>query len=261
MTIEVAIAQMEIWDGDKERNLNNALKILKSLSNSEKLPDIVCFPELFTTGYDLKNSQEHAEIFPGYTIKQIIEISQNKFVVLGTILEVENGKFYNTAFLIGKNGSLIGKYRKVHLFKPMREDDFLTPGNEISIFSLADFNNFKIGIAICYDLRFPELFRLMALKGAQIIFLPSEFPNPKRKIWKTLIRARAIENQIYVIGINRVGKGKNNDFFGCSIVSNGETLEQLSDKPEIKVFSIDLDKLNSIREKIHALKDRRTELY
>jgi len=261
MKLNIAIVQMEIWDGDKERNINSALDNLITISQYPELPDIVCLPELFSTGYDLRNVKEYAEKIPGETTEKIKVISQNKFIVIGTILEEENGKYYNTAFILDKKGKIIGKYRKTHLFLPMLETEFLTPGNKISTFELTELNNIKIGIAICYDLRFPEIFRIMVLQGAKIIFVPSEFPSPKRKVWKTLLKSRAIENQVYVIGINRVGKGKNDDFFGYSLVSNGDYFDHLNDKPETKLFSIDLETLEPIRERLPLLKDRRTDLY
>jgi len=261
MKFTVAIVQMEIMDGEKENNLKSALNTLQDLSHSEELPDIVCLPELFTTGYDLRKVEIYAEEIPGDTLKKIVEISKGKFVVIGTILEIKEGNYYNTAFIIGKDGQLIGKYSKVHLFSPMLEKEFLTPGDEIGTFTLPSLDDLKIGIAICYDIRFPEQFRIMALKGAQVIFVPSEFPSPKRKIWKNILRTRAIENQYFVVGINRVGKGKSDDFFGCSLITNGDYIEYLADKPETAIFTIDLDTLHPIREKIPLLKDRRTDLY
>jgi predicted amidohydrolase len=261
MKLNIALVQIEITEGDKIRNLENALNILKELAEKPDIPDIVCFPELFTTGYDLENSKQHAEIIPGNTMSEIVKISQNKFIVIGSILEVENDKFYNTAFIIGKDGILIGKYRKTHLFAPMSEPEFLTPGDQIKTFILPEFDNLKVGLAICYDLRFPEMFRVMALEGAQIIFLPSEFPSPKKEIWKTLIFARAIENQFFVIGINRVGIGKSDEFFGRSVITNGDYFINLSDTKEIRVFTIDLDTLETIRKTLPLLKDRRPDLY
>ena len=245
----------------KEKNLNNALKTLNSLSKLEKPPDIVCFPELFLTGYDLENVESQAEQIPGKTTQEISRISRNNFIVIGTILEEENNSFYNTAFILDKKGEITGKYRKVHLFAPMFEQKHLTPGNKIETFELSDFDNLRIGLAICYDLRFPELFRAIALQGAQIVFIPSEFPSPKRKIWKTLLHARAIENQLFVVGINRVGKSKTYEFFGYSLISNGDYIERLGENPEVRIFSIDLKSLQPIRKSLPLLKDRRPDLY
>jgi len=109
MKLNIAIVQMQILDGEKEKNLSNGLTILNSLSDLDNLPDIVCFPELFTTGYDLENVKKYAESIPGETIKKIISISKNKFIVIGTIIERDNDKFYNCAFILGKNWKMIGK--------------------------------------------------------------------------------------------------------------------------------------------------------
>lgn len=261
MKIKVAIVQMEIFDGEKEKNLYNALIILKSIVKLNELPDIVCFPELFTTGYDLQNVGNYAELLPGNTTQKIATISRNKCIVIGSILERIENEFYNTAFVINKKGEISGKYRKIHLFSPMLEKEYLTPGDKIQVFNMPELNNLTIGVAICYDIRFPELFRTMALMGAQIIFIPSEFPDPKKKIWKSLLYARAIENQLYIIAINRVGKGKHNSFFGYSLISNGDYLEHLEDLPETKIFLIDTDTLVQIRESLPVFKDRRPELY
>lgn len=261
MKLNLAIIQIEIEDGNKEKNLVSAIEILNILKKSKHKPDIVCFPELFTTGYDLKNVESNAENINGPTLEKIINISKNHFIVIGTILERMDEKFFNTAFIIGKNGQLIGKYQKTHLFSPMLEKTYLTPGNTISTFTISELDDLRIGLAICYDLRFPELFRKMALEGAQIIFVPSEFPSPKIEVWEILLRARAIENQNFMIGVNRVGKGKSDDFFGHSIVTNGAYIEFLGDYEEIKTITIDIDSLNSIRESLPLLKDRRSDLY
>ena len=261
MKIKVAIVQMEIFDGEKEKNLYNALNLLKSIVKRDEVPDIVCFPELFTSGFDLQNVENYAELLPGHTSQSITTISRNKCIVIGSILEKSGNEFYNTAFVINKKGEISGKYRKIHLFSPMLEKDYLTPGNKIQVFNLPELNNLTIGLAICYDIRFPEIFRTMALMGAQIIIIPSEFPDPKKKIWKSLLYARAIENQVFIIAINRVGKSKHNSFFGYSLISNGDYLEHLKDVPETKIFLIDTETLVQIRENIPIFKDRKPELY
>ncbi len=261
MNLKIAIIQMEIKDGKKEENITNALSILESLTKEEKKPDIVCFPELFTTGFDLKNINNYAEEFSGESFNRISKISKNNFLVIGSILENEKQKFYNTAFIIGKNGDILGKYRKIHLFAPMLEKQYLTPGELIQIFNIPELNNMKLGLAICYDIRFPGLFRKMALEGAQIIFIPSEFPSPKNDIWRTLIMARAIENQLFIVGINRVGKGDSNHFFGNSIITNGNSHHILGSNQEIKIIEINLHDLIEIKSQLSILDDCRFDLY
>jgi len=259
--IDIALIQMRIIDGNKELNLKNGLSFLKDLTVREPFPDIVCLPELFNTGYDLHNVQKLAEPLIGETINKIREISKNNFMVIGTILEKQDGKFYNTAFILDKTGEIIGKYRKIHLFFPMLEKEYLTPGDSINIFHVSEFPNLKVGLAICYDLRFPELFRAIVLQGANIIFVPSEFPTPKNDVWKTLLIARAIENQVFLVGINRVGKGRSDSFFGNSMITNGDIHYFLGTNPAVKRFKIDLSSLEEIRRTLPLLKDRRNDLY
>ncbi|MBD3341894.1 MAG: hypothetical protein GF353_22515 [Candidatus Lokiarchaeota archaeon] len=261
MMLKIVLVQLEIEDGNKERNLINALDILNRISSTTELPDIVCFPELFTTGYDLKNVKQYAEVFPGKTIEKILNISTGKFSVIGTILEREDDNYYNTAFILDKLGIMVGKYRKVHLFSPMLEKEFLSPGNTIDVFELPSLSKLKVGIAVCYDLRFPEVFRKLALQGAEIIFVPSEFPNPKEEVWRTLLRARAIENQLYIVAINRIGQGMANDFFGASLVTNGRYIEDMGEFRGSRIFSIDLDDLKPIRTAIPLLQDRKPDVY
>lgn len=263
--LKITIIQMEIKDGEKGTNLKNALRHLREVSNKKSLPDIVCLPELFTTGYDLKNVKALAEPLNdtevGETISKIRKVSEDNFMVIGTILEKEENHFYNTAFILGKGGDLIGKYRKSHLFSPMLEKEYLTPGKSIQTFTVPDLDDLKIGLAICYDLRFPELFRTITLDGADIIFIPSEFPSPKKDVWKTLLMARAIENQVYCVGVNRVGKGSSDLFFGTSIITNGDTQHIMGSSQAIKTFEIDLSELKKIRKALPLLKDRRNSLY
>ncbi len=263
--LKVCLVQMEISEGEKDTNLSNVLSHLRLIAKREPLPDIVCLPELFTTGYDLKNAITFAEKIEhdhiGETLTKIREISENNFILIGTIIEKQQENYYNTAFILDKKGKLIGKYRKTHLFSPMLEKEFLTPGDSISTFTLSDLSDLKIGLAICYDLRFPELFRMMALQGADIIFVPAEFPSPKKDVWKTLLIARAIENQAFFVGINRVGRGKSDLFFGTSMITNGDTHYILGSTPEIKTFDIDLSELDRIRETLPLLRDRQNHLY
>lgn len=263
--LKITLIQMEIEDGRKDINLNTALSHLRRVNNKKPLPDIVCLPELFTTGYDLKNVETLAEPLNdtkvGETISKIRKVSKDKFMVIGTILERQENHFYNTAFILDKGGDLIGKYRKTHLFSPMLEKEYLTPGNSMPTFTISSLNDLKVGLAICYDLRFPELFRAMALDGADLIFIPSEFPSPKKDVWKTLLIARAIENQVYCVATNRVGRGRSDLFFGTSMITNGETHHILGATPTIKTIDIDLSELTEIRKALPLLKDRRNSIY
>ncbi|TXT67433.1 MAG: putative Hydrolase MtnU [Promethearchaeota archaeon] len=259
--IEIAIIQMEIRDGAKDHNLRKVLSILKELTFKDSPPDIICLPELFTTGYDLTSVNQLAEPLMGKTLTKIREIIIDNSCVIGTILEKNKDKFYNTAFILGKSGDILGLYRKVHLFSPMLEKEYLTAGTTITPFIIPELQNIKVGLAICYDLRFPELFRKLTLQGAEVIFVPSEFPTPKNDIWKTLLIARAIENQVFIIGTNRVGRGHSDSFFGHSMITDGDSHYILGNLPTVKTCILDFSNLEQIRKSLPLLKDRREELY
>ncbi|MFX1238226.1 MAG: nitrilase-related carbon-nitrogen hydrolase [Promethearchaeota archaeon] len=261
MELDIALIQLELEDGNKKKNIEKVLELLNQLKNSEYNVDIACLPELFSTGWYFKHLKEIAEPFVDDTIKKIINISKGYFTVIGSILESDNNKFHNTAFIIGKNGEIIGKYRKIHLYGLQDEKKHLIAGNKILTFNIPEIKDLKIGIAICYDIRFPELFRKMTQDGAQLIFLPAQFPEPKSDIWEILIKARAIENQIYMIGINRVGIGTNQNYFGKSIVTNGIKHIMLGSNQEVKIVRIDLESLTTIRKQLPLIQDRRIDLY
>jgi predicted amidohydrolase len=176
------------------------------------------------------------------------------------VLEQRGKQIYNTCSLIGKDGRIIGSYDKVHLFPPFDEDQYLTPGTEIPIFKT---NLGIFGIAICFDIRFPELTRLLTLRGAQVIFIPAEFPAERISVWATLLRARAIENQVFVVGCNSVGSDGKNIFGGRSAIIDpeGRTLAQADDTPQLLSARIDLRRITEVRKQIPSLRIRKETLY
>ncbi len=158
-------------------------------------------------------------------------------------------------------GEIIATYRKLHLYSTMYEDRYLGAGDHSLV---VDSSVGRLGIAICYDLRFTELFRKMALEGAEIICLPAEWPNPRQEHWKTLLRARAIENQLFMIGANCCGiQGKLN-FVGLSqLVSPLGTVLQIAGESEDTelVAILDFAEMEKYRSEIKILDDRRADIY
>jgi omega-amidase len=154
----------------------------------------------------------------------------------------------------------LADYSKIHLFRLMDEHQYLTAGDKSVT---VDLPFGRAGLAICYDLRFPELFRGYALAGAEMVFLPSEWPHPRLVHWQTLVRARAIENQMFVFACNRVGADVRNEFFGHSMVVNacGEILAEGGEGEELITLTADLSKVQEARRKIPILQDRRPEVY
>jgi predicted amidohydrolase len=170
------------------------------------------------------------------------------------------GRYGNTAVLFDAAGVAQASYSKVHLFRLMSEDQYLTAGEELAI---VDFAGVKAGLAICYDLRFPEIFRRYALDGAQMVFLPSEWPHPRLAHWQTLLRARAIENQLFMIACNRTGKSRETAFFGhsCMIDPWGESVIEGGESPMLLTATIDTAMVDEVRTRIPVFADRRPALY
>ena len=222
MEITVACFQSDVLFGDEHKNRQKALNAIDHIfSHIEKKIHFISFPELFTTGfdYDYLNSLSLADIDSSYkkTISLFSEkaIKYNVYIQLGTLPEPMGGKIYNSASLINPQGNLLGSYHKNHLFPLMNEDKFFTPGEDIKVFSC---DSLRVGIAICFDIRFASLFNKLAILGAEIVFVPAQFPAVRINHWDILLRARAIENQYIVIGNNRIGKDPQNNYPGHSVI-------------------------------------------
>lgn len=259
MRFKVSTIQMDIVLGDKERNMSKAADYIKySLDAGSKF---ILLPELWTTGYSYSNIGELAESLDGETVLRLTGmVKPYNTYIIGSIVERSNGYLYNTAHVIGSNG-LIGYYRKAHLIKLLDEHLYFKPGNSYGVFN-TDVG--CIGVAICYDLRFPEFIRGLVLKGAKIIFIPSEWPIQRIHHWRSLIVARAIENQVYVVASNRVGVDGRNVYGGHSMIvdPNGQILVEAGDGVEtVLVCDLDLDLVEKVRSSLPLITDRRPELY
>jgi predicted amidohydrolase len=180
-------------------------------------------------------------------------------VVVGSLPEQAENGLYNTSFVID-HGREKGRYRKLHLFSPMREDRYLQAGDATLV---AATSVGRLGVAICYDLRFPELFRRLALDGADLICLSAQWPSPRQEHWRTLLRARAIENQLFVLAANCCGVQGKLDFFGMSLIitPQGEVLAEGGDRDGEVLAELDFQALRDYRTRIPAWHDRRPEVY
>jgi omega-amidase len=258
--MRISLGQFDVALGEAQRNLETVR--LMTIEAARRDSDLVVFPELWSTGYDLENAASHATLPDEGIFAEIGELARtHRIAILGSCLSLlGEARFGNTAVLFGADGSPMGQYSKIHLFRLMDEELYLTAGDQLA---LVDADWGKSGLAICYDLRFPELFRAYALRGAQIVFLPSEWPHPRLAHWQTLLRARAIENQMFVVACNRVGSSKNSDFFGhsCIIDPWGEAIIEAGEDEMLLTADIDLNKVESVRAKIPVFADRRPTLY
>jgi len=166
----------------------------------------------------------------------------------------------NTAVVINREGRIHAKYSKVHLFSMGNEHEGSSPGTELGIFN---FDSLVCGIAICYDLRFPELFRIYAQKGVHALFVPSAWPQSRIRHWELFIRARAAENQMYVLGVNTTGKTPIDLYSGASMTADphGNIVSRATDAEQLLFSDIDPEEVERMRSAFPVEKDRRDKLY
>ena len=255
-------------DHDKCKNIEKAKNLISIAA--ENGANIVCLGELFNTIWFPKETNEElfslAEDEDGETISNIRKVAkENNLIVISPIFEIgKDGKYYNSAFVIDENGDILGKYRKIHIPNiPLWEEKFyFSPGNlGFPVFKTKYAN---IGIQICWDNFFPEGARILALKGAEIIFLPTAAAFASQYKWKTLVSANAISNGMFIFRINRVGKEEKQHFYGKSfcVSPEGELLDEPSGNGEgIALVNIDLNEIEIVRKEWNFMRDRRGEVY
>lgn len=260
MKIKVSLAQMDIVVGQVDDNLAKARAMVAEAAHRSS--ELIVLPELWSTGYDLENAAGHASnLETGIFSRMAALAAEHNIHVAGSCLSVLGpGKFGNTLACFGPDGNRLGAYSKVHLYRLMQEDRFLTAGQQTSVIKLP----WGIaGLAICYDLRFPELFRKYALQGATMVIVPAEWPRPRIAHWRTLLRARAIENQMFVVACNRVGESTTDQFPGHSAVIDpwGRAVVEGGEDEMLLTADIDLEEVRKFRSKIPIFEDRRPDLY
>jgi predicted amidohydrolase len=261
-SIKAACIQMSISDCNKQSNIEKALAMAKDAVSAGA--ELLVFPEVFSTGFCYDNIEISGETETGKTIREMCDFSkQNECVMIFSIIEKQISssglEYYNLGVCV-EDGNVAGTYRKTHPFK--REKQYFTSGDSIHPISLPK-RELTIGLEICYELRFPEVSRKLALMGADILVTIAEFPSPRRNIWRSLAIARAIENQIPHIACNRVGEGPDSSFFGGSIIVDqlGDVMEEAGDDESVVLSIVDVERTIKIRNEIPVFDDRRTDIY
>jgi len=252
----IGIAQMDIIWEESNENIKKVEDFVKKAS--ENKVDLILFPEMTLTGFTMnvhKLFLLEEEIISW--IKKVA-INNNINIGLGFAVRVDE-KGNNKYVFVSNEGVVLAKYTKLHPFSYGGENDKYYKGKEICICKI---NEFKISPFICYDLRFPEIFQI-ASKEAQIITVAASWPKAREEHWITLLKARAIENQCYVIGINRVGVGDGLAYNGASIFvnPNGEILNEVNSKEMLIIKDLEIEKVREVKSKFDIKKDRREELY
>ncbi|PKL68554.1 MAG: carbon-nitrogen hydrolase [Methanobacteriales archaeon HGW-Methanobacteriales-1] len=267
--IKLALCQMKVVD-HKEHNIKNALEMIKESSINSA--DLVILPEMFNCPYENSKFEEYSETFDESPTLETISSAASEFkihIIAGSIPEKTEEGIYNTCFIFNNHGKIIGFHRKMHLFDidipgriAFKESDILKPGQQITV---VETNFGKIGIGICYDIRFPELSRIMALQGANILVFPGAFnltTGPAH--WETLIRTRAIDNQVFIAAASPASnKSSSYVAYGHSMVCNpwGKIISKGNFEESIIYAELDQNMVNNIREELPLLKNRRTDIY
>ncbi len=238
------------WE-DKEANKNKLLKLI-----SRNLIDVslLIFPEMTLTGFTMK-SNEFAEKLDGDSFNFFSEICKRKSLhCFAGIIEKENDNIFNSLIHINNKGELVTRYRKIHPFSYGKENENYSKGKNIKV---AEVEDFKIGLSICYDLRFPELYRLYAKERVDALVAVANWPDTRIEHWTSLLKARAIENQCYAIGVNRVGKDPKLNYTGFSGVYDpmGKKLASIELEEKIIVEEIVIEKVLNVRNNLPFLND------
>ncbi len=260
--MKIGLAQIECMVGDSEAN---CAKITDYIGKAAQQGcDVVVFPEMSDTGYDMSLIKEIASSWAGRPFLAIKKAAAryNLCVICG-LSEREDNQIYNSRAVISADGRLLEKYRKVHLFSygQVQEKQVMTPG---SLLTTLNMGGITWGFSICYDLRFPELYRALALMGEEVVVNCSAWPAARATRWEVLTKARALENQSYFIGVNRVGADGELLFCGnsCLIDPYGENAALGSgEKEELIIGEIEKDKIVSCRNGIPVFRDRREDIY
>jgi N-carbamoylputrescine amidase len=261
--MRISLIQMNSKEGDRDFNVEKAcLRAQEAISDH---PDIIVLPEFFNTEYfpqyrDYKY-MEYAERDDGYTISRVRELSKKYSVhIIATIYEREGPAFYyDTAMIINPEGKIIGKYRKVHpsAVKSL-EKIYFKGGSSFFVFVI---NGWKVGIAICYDWRFPESIRCLALQGAELVVIP--FATSTIDMWPKAMPTRAWENGLYIAACNKVGQEGDWNFPGGSMIVDpeGNIVKSAGNKEEIIMADLDLSLVYQAHVKSPTFRDRRPEVY
>ncbi len=247
--MKLAIIQLDIIWEEKEQNF---LKI-KNLINNKFDYDLIVLPEMFNTGFSMNPSLAEEE--GGKTEKFLSELASSlKTPILASYMIKKNAKCRNIANLFSEEGKILATYSKIHLFSLLKEDLILESGDSPIIFHI---NNTPCSVFICYDLRFPEIFRMIA-KKVSVIFILANWPSSRGDHWRTLLQARAIENQSYIVGVNRTGfDGNGISYIGNSSVYGpwGEEIIIADEREQLIECALDIEYVKKIRNRYPFLDD------
>lgn len=256
--IKAGIIQFDTHLGDVKRNLAVVKKRVAFLAHQGA--QLVVLPEMWSTGFANERLQELSQTTP-WILEDLAGFSRElHLTIIGSLPENRPDGVYNTAYVVDRDGSIAGVYRKIHLFSQTSEDRYFRPGHEAVI---AKTSLGVIGLMICYDLRFPELCRCLTLRGANMVVVMAQWPAVRMAHWDALLKARAIENQLFVLGANRCGQDGDLVYAGHSRIISpyGEIIASAGKRPASLRANIDLGLVERTRKQIPCLRERMPEAY
>lgn len=255
----VALASLnQIWE-NKQANIDACREFFSKSKTYEV--DLIVFPEMTLTGFstNINVTGESQDVSP--TLKSFVKLSKEFGIgVIFGVTFLEESKGTNNALFLDKSGEILGNYQKIHPFSLSGEDKCFTAGDKIVY---VDFESLAIGITICYDLRFPELYSALGAK-AELIVNIANWPTKRIDHWTTLLRARAIENQVYLAGVNRIGVDGNNLSYSRSSIlidPKGQILKPIHTEGELDVYELDKVSFLEYRHEFSTTQDRVPQLY
>ena len=252
--MRVLAAQFEPVELDPEANLDKVRDIMRRAATAGA--DLVVLPETWSTGYDLPAARELRDRSESLLAPLAEEARARRIAVVGSMVLPTPTAAANVAVLIDADGDVVLRYAKSHLIDAYHEKEIFEPGREAPTASLA---GTRLGVAICYDLRFPELFRAFVQQGAEVLIVVAEWPEERIGAWELLVRARAVENQAWVIAVNRVGTDSTTTYGGRSQVVDplGRVVSLAPGDAEADlVVDLDLESLRELRRQFPVLRDR-----
>jgi predicted amidohydrolase len=267
-TVRIVLGQLDVEIGRPEINLARVEDVVSQIPAADPEdagftePTLLILPELWSTGYDLAEAAHWAAWNRQHVMPRLAQLARDhRLYVAGSLLWESGERVCNTLLLHGPDGRLLESYSKIHLFRLMDEERYLAAGDRIVVAPEA--GGLRAGLSVCYDLRFPEVFRRLATQGANLIVVVAEWPAVRVEHWLTLLKARAIENQIFVAGVNRVGVSGDTRFGGHSAVFDpfGRCLTELDADAGVSMVKVDLDEVGAARASFPAWDDRRPEVY
>jgi carbon-nitrogen family hydrolase len=258
--MKISLIEAELIRLNKDYNFNLIEDLVKKAGEGN--PDVIVLPEIFNTAEIDYQAREYADNNGEYTKELMAKLSKklHTYIVGGSILEKRDEEIYNTSYVFDRSGNILGSYDKTHLYSSSGEKDIVKAGNDRLIFEI---DGIRCGVVICYDIEFASWVTSYALNGVDVLFNPAAWHQDWMINYDSLIRARAIENQIFVVGVNSTGRAYEGYFGGHSQIVDpmGRYIIDPNTKGPIKTKSIDINDTKDYKETFKILKDRREDLY